>query len=175
LREFGKRTFAETGLKSIAVPTPVGMIGKDAFRLCESRASVMFEAHSVLRDNTEGAFGWTRWSIQPLQRVKSVMIEAFVGTIGEGDFRECTLLETMAFEAGSVLREVGDNMFVESRLTIIVISADVGVIDKATFSEGKLLASVRQGIHSSRSHETPWCTRIPVGMYHHDQLRLPYI
>jgi hypothetical protein len=49
LREIGDFAFGLSGLKTVAIPASVGVIGKSAFLWCRSLASVIFEVGSALR------------------------------------------------------------------------------------------------------------------------------
>jgi hypothetical protein len=56
VREISEYALAQSGLKSIAIPASVGVIGEAAFRGCESLASVTFEVESNMR--TVGSRGF---------------------------------------------------------------------------------------------------------------------
>jgi hypothetical protein len=62
LREIGEYAFRNSGLETIVIPRSVEVIGKDAFRRCESLASVTLEAESNLRAGTSGAFDGCPWA-----------------------------------------------------------------------------------------------------------------
>jgi hypothetical protein len=62
--------------------------------------------------------------------------------IGNDAFRWCASLESVTFEAGSALREIGENTFGESGLKSIVIPTSVEVIGNRAFQKCEWLASV---------------------------------
>jgi hypothetical protein len=137
LREIGPRAFLDSGLVSMSIPASVEVIGKSAFNVCGSLESVTFEAGSVLREIGEDAF---RANLFREGGLKSIVIPASVEVIGKAAFKDCSSLESVTFEAGSVLREIGEdafgaNLYNEGRLKSIVIPASVEVISDGAFEE----------------------------------------
>jgi hypothetical protein len=107
LREIGEYAFQWSGLKSIVIPASVGVIRNSAFQGCQSLDSVTFEAGSGLREIGERAFA----GLLGPSRLKSIVVPASVGVIGKNAFQGCESLETVMFEAGSVLHEIGQVTF----------------------------------------------------------------
>jgi hypothetical protein len=72
----------------------------------------------------------------------TVVLPRSIGVLSCGCFLGCQLLETVIFESGSVLREIGEYAFGGSGLMSIVIPASVRVIGRIAFKWCTSLESV---------------------------------
>jgi hypothetical protein len=74
--------------------------------------------------------------------LKGIVIPASFEMIRTSALRGCRSLSLVAFESGSVLREIGISAFVMSRLINIVVVASVAVISESAFFGCRSLSSV---------------------------------
>ncbi len=142
-------------LKSIVIPASVRFIGSAVFRGCESLESVTFEANSNLRsiysewDSQSKVYGG---AFSDCISLKSIVIPSSVENIGSATFKGCTLLESVTFEANSILESIqgGDyydydcnGTFADCKsLTSLEIPASVEKIGSSAFYGCEALKSI---------------------------------
>jgi hypothetical protein len=98
LQSIGARAFYDCGIKSIAIPSGVEVIGKQCFdssKLC----SMSFGKDSRLKLIENQAF----WSAL----IGKIVIPSSVEVIGDFAFYECQFLSDVSFEEGSRLQRIG--------------------------------------------------------------------
>jgi hypothetical protein len=109
LREIGESAFVASRLKSIGIPASVEVIREEAFDVSESLELVTFQAGSVLREVGYRVFAG---NVFHETRSKTIVVPASVGVIGKHVFSWGGVLDSMTFEPGSMLREIGESGFV---------------------------------------------------------------
>ena len=131
-----------TSLTSIKIPASVELIDYSAFKSCKL-ATVTFEEGSHLKTiggkrtiNPDGAFA-------NCTSLTSIEIPASVELIELATFRGCTKLETVTFEKGSQLKNIGYSAFRECRsLPSITIPSSVEIINDLAFYDCSKLETV---------------------------------
>jgi hypothetical protein len=118
--------FLATGLKAIAVPASVEVLGIACFRCCRSLSSVTFESSSRLSQIEMGAFFETG--------LKAIVLPASVEVLGAAYFSHCLSLSSVTFESRSRLSRIEEYAFFETRLDAIVIPASVEFIGDECFA-----------------------------------------
>jgi hypothetical protein len=147
----GDSAFADSGLKSIVIPSSVGALGKGSFCHCQSLESVIFEIGSRLEQINGFAFSWTL--------LGSIVIPWSVVVLGGGSFYRCDSLEAVRFESGSRLERIDEYAFSRSGLRSIAIPSSVVVLGEGSFYECKSLESVTfdGGSGLKRIHSLAFC------------------
>jgi TPR repeat protein len=139
LERIDESAFHGSGLKSLAIPSSVGVLGKWSFAECQCLGSVTFERRSRLKRIEESAFHCRSWPPCPLT---SIVIPSSVVVLGKCSFSTCTSLESVTFESGSRLERIDESAFHGCALKSIVIPSSVVVLGKESFSGCKSLESV---------------------------------
>ena len=144
LTAIGEWMFYYSNLKSVFIPKSVETIEKMAFYACKSLTYVTFEKGSQLK--TIG--GWSSYdyfgAFAGCISLTSIEIPASVETIEAMAFYNCSKLETVTFEKGSMLKTIGGGCGSTtysyygafsncSSLTSIEIPASVEIIEPAAF------------------------------------------
>ena len=164
LTSIGTAAFAYArALAFITIPANVTTIGTYAFAYAKALKSVTFEEGSKLDTIGEGAFSAynltdvdtdesneTPVNIEDIfakfdgnMALTSIIIPKSVTTIGDFAFLGARALESVTFEAGSILTTIGNNAFGDARaLTSITIPANVTSIGDNAFSGATALESV---------------------------------
>jgi hypothetical protein len=132
------KTFRESGLKSIVIPSWVVCLCKESFYQCKSLVFVTFEAGSRLERIDERVFYETGLT----SNVKPILIPRSAVLLGRESFSHCGSLDSVAFESGSRLERIDEKAFSESGLKSIVIPSSVVVLGNWSFWQCKSLESV---------------------------------
>jgi hypothetical protein len=97
------RAFLSSGLRRIAIPKNVEIIGSSSFFGCKELTEVVFEENKCLREIGAHAFNSCG--------IAKIVIPSSVESIGNCAFVFCRNLSNIEFEKGSVLRRVGVRAF----------------------------------------------------------------
>jgi hypothetical protein len=167
LELLGQKAFAGTALTHLVLPATVGSIAASAFplRLCDIKveptpAATLWTEDGILFHETESIVLVRVFAATgvPLSREpdrlpndatetsrrrddRAIWISARVGGIAESAF-ECSKSNTVLFEGGSGLVEIGANAFARSALATIVLPRALTVIRKEAFAQCATLTEV---------------------------------
>jgi hypothetical protein len=125
----GPRAFAESGIKEIAIPSSVEVVGAECFRGCKSLASVSFCATNTLSKlNHIGHSAFAESGITAMQVPNGVvLIPAYFCS-------NCPNLVKLSFDNGSSLRAIGRCAFSLSGLIDILVPPTVRLLCSECFS-----------------------------------------
>jgi hypothetical protein len=123
LKILGERSFSATGLQRVSIPRSIEVISRGCFRQCYSLIGVNFDAHSKLRRSDTYAF-----SLGAHHRAATL--------------RHAAPIRLVAFEAVTVVRQLGDWAFCDSTIREFVVPGTVQVIGKFCFHLCQVLAVV---------------------------------
>jgi hypothetical protein len=136
LKRIGERTFFECGLISITIPVSVQEIDGSAFVNCallNIQVAGDSEDFGVQRDLLTTADGTK--IVRYFGRGRDVTVPKTAEILGKSCFESSNYLESLVFENGSKLRQIGPSAFSGCEfLTTIAIPISVEVIDKSAFS-----------------------------------------
>lgn len=157
LNTIDKSAFAGcTSLTSVIIPAGVENIETSAFKNCISLASVHFEDASILKnikgDYHDSGYDYiSNGAFSGCSALTSIEIPASVETIGIAAFKDCSSLQSVIFQPGSLLRIIdsgqsctgGHGAFMNcTSLSSIEIPANVETIGSAAFEGCKSLQTV---------------------------------
>lgn len=141
----GPETFEGcANLQEITIPASVTSIGKSAFAKCVSLKKVIFVANSALKSIANEAFNGC-------EKLKTITIPKNVEYIGDnkatsntnGVFNNCTDLESVNFENGSQLKQIGNFAFNNCKaLATVTLPETVNQIGHSAF-RGSGLKSIK--------------------------------
>lgn len=141
----GTETFEGcVNLRKINIPASVSNIGKSAFANCQSLSEVTFAKGSIL-------IGFANETFTGCKSLKSITIPKTVTYIGDnkatvntnGVFFNCSALEKVTFEEGSMLKQIGNHAFNKcTKLSTIALPETVNYIGISAF-QGSGLKNIK--------------------------------
>lgn len=141
----GTETFLNcVNLRKINIPASVSNIGSSAFANCDSLSEVTFASNSTL-------VGFANKTFSGCKSLKSITIPKTVTYIGDnkasvntdGVFFNCSSLEKVTFENGSVLKQIGNHAFNKcTKLTAISLPETINYIGISAF-QGSGLKNIK--------------------------------
>ena len=147
----GNSAFRECkSLTSIDIPASVEIIEEAAFYNCPLLATVIFENGSNLK-TIKGNY-YANGSFSKCRALTSIEIPSQVEIIGEEAFQDCTSLEIVTFEKGSILKTIDKSAFSNcTALSSIQIPATIESIEYRGFSGCSSLTAVSFGQNTNLS------------------------
>jgi hypothetical protein len=135
--EIGEAAFSKCfWLRSICIPSSVGVLGNSCFNDCVTLSAVSFESRAQL--HYIGAFAF-----DSCVAIDSVCLPASVEVIGDYGFAFCMSLSTLTLESGSKLRQLGRNVFTACwALRSLLIPSSVTVLPNGCFKWSEFLSAV---------------------------------
>lgn len=134
LNRIEKKSFTNSSLEGICIPSNVNFIGDRTFSWCNELFSIEFSSNSKLESIGIDAFSFTS--------IESIIIPPSVKEIGERAFRNCKNLKTIEFSANSKLHSISKEMFSNSFLENINIPSSVTSIEENAFYNCEYLKSI---------------------------------
>ena len=165
-----------TSLKSITFPSSVTSIGENAFYGCEKLESITIPSSvtsigekafhgchpSEFINNSEITvdFEFTSEAYRKFGSPADLIVPAHFTSIKDGTFFFCDSLESVAFEEGSKLTSIGENVFSCSSLESITIPSSVASIGDSAFSGCEKLESITipRGVTSIEECTFQYCS-----------------
>jgi hypothetical protein len=141
LQYMGKEAFSQCRLKTVFLPGSVTEIDPRAFS-AEVWPILKFEGSSPLL--VKGGFVSSPDSmtiLKCLSGAKTIEVPAHIEVIGRKAFDAC-YLHTVIFASGSRLREIGEEAFFHSDLSVITVPSSVEILGDRCFEKCSGLATV---------------------------------
>jgi hypothetical protein len=128
-----KRAFENAPLETVILLATVREIDPSAFS-AKIWPLVQYDGTPPLFMNSDFLYS-ADWHIllNPFSESAAIIVPSSVETIGDRCFEVCAGIATIAFEASSKLKRIGECAFAESQLTSITIPASTEEIDGAVF------------------------------------------
>jgi hypothetical protein len=133
--------FSSSGLKRIAIPRSVEILGVSCFSSCQSLDQITFESNSRLMRIENSAF-----SSSGLKRIE---IPRSVEILGVSCFSSCRSLVDISFPGSSSLRIIESSAFASCSLSHFPVPRGLEIMESFCFSECQLLQTL---IFESHSH-----------------------
>lgn len=151
LKEIGTYAFQQTPLEKVTIPSSVTQLGEASFADTGELTEVHFAAGSQLKELSGNLFQNAKKlkkvvfdGTNNLEKIssnvflncpelKEFTVPKTVTDIASGAFKGTTGLETVGFEAGSVLERIGKSAFAESGIKRITLPEKVKLADELAF------------------------------------------
>jgi RNase P/RNase MRP subunit POP5 len=98
-----EKTFQESGLCNLVIPSSVEVLGPRCFYKCMSLVSITFESTSRLIEIEKEAFYESG--------LRTIIIPSSVQILGDKSFASCARLQKVTFDRKSRLRQIGRDVF----------------------------------------------------------------